>query len=180
MLRSGGKPGDILFVSGTPGDSTAGLSLEKGELAGTPAEIDAYLRHRFLFPTPRVELGQQLREYASACIDVSDGLFGDADKLASASACGVALNYEQLPISAQLKSAVGDTRARECALNGGEDYELCFAVPQANIDRMIRELPPAQWGYSPIGVLRSGEGTVVMRDGIVMDFSHSGWDHFGA
>jgi len=180
MLRSGAKPGDILFVSGTPGDAAAGLALEKGQLPGTPAEADAYLRHRFLFPTPRVELGQHLRQYASACIDVSDGLLGDASKLADASACGITLNYEQLPISTQLTSAVGDTRARELALTGGDDYELCFAVPQANIDRLNRDLPAAQWGYGPIGVLRDGQGAVVTRGGIVMDFSHSGFDHFGS
>jgi thiamine-monophosphate kinase len=179
MLRSGGQPGDVLFVSGTPGDAAAGLALEQGQLAGATPEAAGYLRQRFLFPTPRVALGQKLRAHASACIDVSDGLLGDAGKLAEASRCGLAIDLERLPVSAHLVSATGDTRARELALTGGDDYELCFAVPPANVARLTRELPPAQWGYGPIGVLRAEPGTVVMRAGTVMDFSHSGFDHFG-
>src|SRR5262249_51525966 len=76
MLRGGGKPGDVLFVSGTPGDAAAGLALEQGRLSAG-SEAAKRLRERFLFPTPRVALGERLRKFASACIDVSDGLLGD-------------------------------------------------------------------------------------------------------
>jgi thiamine-monophosphate kinase len=178
MLRSGGKPGDVLFLSGTPGDAGAGLELERGNIGEATPAAAYYLRQRFLFPTPRVELGQKLREHANACIDVSDGLLGDAGKLAAASGCGVVLNYEQIPISAHLLSTCGDTRARELALTAGDDYELCFSVPVDKVARMTKELPPAQWGYRPIGVLRAEPGPVVMSNGTVMDFSHSGFDHF--
>jgi thiamine-monophosphate kinase len=178
MLRSGGRPGHVLFVSGSPGDAAAGLALEQGQLTAATPEAGAYLRHRFLFPTARVELGQRLRPYAGACIDISDGLLGDAAKLADASRCGIAIAYEQLPISSQLASSAGDARAHELALTGGDDYELCFAVPPENLERMTRDLPPAQWNYSAIGVLRDAPGTVVTRGGTVMDFSHSGFDHF--
>lgn len=178
MLRSGGRPGDVLFVSGTPGDAAAGLVLEKGQLGDVSRDAAAWLRGRFLYPTPRVELGIKLREYASACIDVSDGLLGDAGKLAEASCCGVAIEYEELPVSAQLTSAVGDARAREFALTGGDDYELCFAVRPENVPRLTRELPPTQWNYRRIGVLREEPGSVVLRGGTVMDFSHYGFDHF--
>jgi thiamine-monophosphate kinase len=185
MLRSGGRPGDVVFVSGSPGDSTGGLAFELGKLtvdapAGITEDVAAYLRHRFHFPTPRVELGQQLRSHARACIDVSDGLLGDADKLAQASRCGVSLAWEQLPVSTQLVAAVGEARAREMALTGGEDYELCFAVAPENVSRMTQELPPSLWGYTAIGVLEEAPGAVVKRGGTVMEFSHSGWDHFSA
>jgi thiamine-monophosphate kinase len=73
---------------------------------------------------------------------------------------------------------VGDTRARELALSGGEDYELCFTVPATNVERLTRALPPDRWGYSAIGVLNEAPGAFVSRSGTVMDFSHSGWDHF--
>ena len=183
MLRSGGKPGDIVFVSGTPGDSTAGLAFELGKFevnakAGVTEDTAAYLKRRFHFPTPRVELGQRLREWASACIDVSDGLLGDAGKLAKASGCGVSLAWEQLPASTQLVAVAGETQAREMVLTGGEDYELCFAVPPQNVEHMRRELSPAVWGYTAIGVLGDVPGAVVTRGGTVMDFSHSGFDHF--
>jgi thiamine-monophosphate kinase len=185
MLRSGGKAGDVVFVSGTPGDSTGGLAFELGKFsvnppAGVTEEVAAYLKQRFHFPAPRVELGLRLREFASACIDVSDGLLGDAGKLAEASGCGVSLAWEQLPASSQLVAVAGETRAREMVLTGGEDYELCFTVAPRNVERMMRELPAGEWGYTAIGVLDERPGAVVTRGGTVMDFSHSGFDHFAA
>jgi thiamine-monophosphate kinase len=177
LTRAGGRAGDALFVSGTPGDAGAGLALEQGRLTAT-AEATAYLRRRFLLPTPRVTLGQRLRAHASACIDVSDGLLGDAGKLASASAVGVEIVIEQLPVSALLLSAVGEAQARELALSAGDDYELCFAVRPENLARLESELPPQQWGYTRIGVLREAAGAAVMREGAVIEFSHSGYQHF--
>ena len=180
MLRSGGRPGHLLFVSGTPGDAAAGLAIELQQLAAGNAEAGAWLRQRFMFPTPRVELGKNLRAYASACIDVSDGLLGDAGRLAEASGCGVVIAHERLPVSPQLVACAGDERARELTLTGGEAYELCFAVAPENVERMTRDVPPTQWGYTQIGELVAPPGARVMRSGTVMDFSHSGWDHFGS
>src|SRR6201999_3399331 len=131
LTRSGGQPGDAVFVSGTPGDSAAGLMLEQSRLALPEGAHRRWLLERFRYPTPRVSLGIALRGLASACIDVSDGLLGDCGRLAHASGCGVQLDYEALPVSAALRAAVGEERARELALTGGEDYELCFSVPEA-------------------------------------------------
>jgi thiamine-monophosphate kinase len=178
LRRAGARPGDALFVSGTPGDAAAGLALEQGQLSAPP-EARSYLRERFLWPAPRVALGERLRDYASACIDVSDGLLGDAGKLASASHAGAVLAFEQLPLSEPLLAVLGDARARELALTGGDDYELCFAVPPHNLTRLLGELPPQRWGYTRIGTLRADGGIVVVRDGTVMEFSHSGYQHFG-
>jgi thiamine-monophosphate kinase len=178
LLRSGARPGDLVFVSGSPGDAAAGLAVEQGALKASP-EGTAYLRKRFLFPTPRMALGKSLRGFASACIDVSDGLLGDVGKLAQASGCGVELDYERLPVSEPLVEALGDARAREMALTGGDDYELCFTVSPANVGRLRQELPPERWGYSPIGIVREAAGAVVLKDGNVMEFAHSGYDHFG-
>lgn len=177
LLRSGGRAGDAVFVSGTPGDAGAGLGLEQGRLSAA-AEAAAYLRERFLYPAPRVALGECLRGHASACIDVSDGLLGDAAKLAHASGCGVEIAYEELPVSEPLVRTVGEARARELALTGGDDYELCFSVRPAQVARLLRELPPQRWGYTRIGTLRETPGAEVIRDGAVMSFSHSGYDHF--
>jgi thiamine-monophosphate kinase len=179
LLRSGAKPGDVLFVSGTPGDAAAGLALEQGRLAA-PDGVATYLRNRFLFPSPRVALGECLRSYATACIDVSDGLLGDAGKLAHASGCGVEIAYADVPLSEPLVSAVGEERARVLALTGGDDYELCFSVRAENVCKLRQELPPQRWGYRCIGVLRDTPGAVVTSGGNVMEFSHSGYDHFAS
>jgi len=177
LTRGGGRPGDVLFVSGTPGDAGAGLALEQGRLEAPP-EARAYLRERFLLPTPRMALGQRLREHASACIDVSDGLLADAGKLAAASHTGAELVFGDVPVSEPLLAALGEERARELALTAGDDYELCFAVPADNVARLHAELPPQQWRYARIGVLRAAAGAVVVRGGTVMEFSHCGYEHF--
>lgn len=179
LLRSGGSAGDVLFVSGTPGDAAAGLALEQGRLRVDSEPAAGYLRDRFRFPEPRLALGERLREFASACIDVSDGLLGDAGKLAAASGCGARLELSALPVSDALLRAVGASRARELALTGGDDYELCFAVPQSRVAALQQTLPPREWGYARIGVLREGQGVQVYDADAVIDISHSGFDHFG-
>ena len=177
LLRSGGQPGDVVFVSGTPGDAAAGLAIEQGTLAADSG-MATYLRERFLYPAPRLALGECLRRYASACIDVSDGLLGDASKLARASGCGVEISYRDVRLSEALLGAVGEDRARQLALTGGDDYELCFSVRPAHVARLLAELPPERWGYTRIGALREKPGAEVLRDGVVMSLSHSGYDHF--
>jgi thiamine-monophosphate kinase len=178
LKRSGGRAGDALFVSGTPGDAAAGLAIEQGTLS-VGAEGRDYLRARFALPSPRVALGERLRGLASACIDISDGLLGDAGKLAAASGTGVEISFDAVPVSEQLVTAVGAERARELALSGGDDYELCFAVAAGKVAALTQQLPPEVWGYARIGELRAASGAVVVRDGSVMQFSHSGYQHFG-
>ena len=177
LLRSGGRPGDKVFVSGTPGDAAAGLAIEQSKLQAS-SEAESYLRKRFLYPSPRLALGDCLRGYATACIDVSDGLLGDAGKLAHASGCGVELVFDDVPVSEELISAVGTERARELALTGGDDYELCFTVRPSEVGRLQHNLPPERWGYCCIGTLVEASGSVVTRGGSVIELSHSGYDHF--
>ncbi|MGC8518879.1 MAG: thiamine-phosphate kinase [Steroidobacteraceae bacterium] len=177
LRRSGAAPGDALFVSGTPGDAAAGLALEQGRLAAEVAGES--LRERFLFPEPRVALGTRLRGYASACIDVSDGLLADALKLARASGCGVELEALRLPLSAPLR-ALGPERARSFALTGGDDYELCFTVPPPQLERLEADLPSAQWGYTRIGTVGLEAGARVRDENGVQSVAAPGYDHFAA
>ena len=179
LTRSGGQPGDAVFVSGTPGDSAAGLMLEQSRLILPEGAHRQWLLERFRYPTPRVSLGLALRGLASACIDVSDGLLGDCARLAEASGCGVSLDYTSLPLSDALRAAVGEERAGEVALTGGEDYELCFSVPAAKLEEFTARCPAAQFGWSRIGALRAERGAIVQRGASVMQVSHRGFDHFG-
>ena len=110
---------------------------------------------------------------------MSDGLLGDAGKLAQASDCGAEIAIEDLPVSELLvgASVIG---ARELALTGGDDYELCFTVAHSEVDKLQHNLPPQRWGYRCIGTLREVRDTVVTSAGNVIEFSHSGFDHFAS
>jgi thiamine-monophosphate kinase len=183
LRRSGAQPGDLLCVTGTPGDASAGLDIARSHATPRDAAERALL-DRFLFPTPRITAGLRLRDFASACIDVSDGLAGDAGKLAAASRCGVVLDVAALPLSDALRGVCGSAVGRRHALTGGDDYELCFALPPACL-AALRALWPQRAGadeqpvWSVIGSMRATPG-IELRDGdSVIQVSHSGFDHFG-
>ncbi len=172
LRRSGAQPGDLVFVSGTPGDAAAGLPL-----ADRPAP-PAALRARFEYPTPRVTLGRALAGIASACIDVSDGLAGDLGKLGAASGCAIEIEPALLPLSDALRALHALPRAQELALTGGDDYELAFTVPAAAAD-LAEIARAAQTRITRIGRVVPGAG-VWRRDGaLVTQVAHRGFDHFG-
>src|SRR5207244_419046 len=83
-----------------------------------------------------------------------EGLLGDAGKRADASRAGVEICFGAVPVSETLLRTLGEERARELALTGGDDYELCFTVPAEKLPALLSELPPQSWGYSRIGALR--------------------------
>jgi len=178
LERKGGQPGDAIFVSGSPGDAAAGLALEQNRLHVPDPMSAQILRDRFLFPTPRCEVGISLRGLASACIDVSDGLGGDLEKLCAASGCGAEVDAAALPVSDSLCGAVGRELAREYALTGGDDYELLFTVPLARLGAMTIAIAHGLGPVTRIGSLVSGNGVRVFTRGGVMQFSGAGFDHF--
>jgi len=178
LERRGGQAGDAVFVTGSPGDAAAGLALEQNRLHVADAMSAQILRDRFLFPTPRCEVGVGLRGLASACIDVSDGLGGDLEKLCLASGCGAQIDAAALPVSDALVSAVGRELAREYALTGGDDYELLFTVPLARLGAMTHAMALGLGPVTRIGSLVSGNGVRVFTRGGVMQFSGAGFDHF--
>jgi thiamine-monophosphate kinase len=180
LERKGGQAGDAVYVSGSPGDAAAGLALEQSRLHVTDPMSAQILRDRFLFPTPRCDIGVALRGLASACIDVSDGLGGDLEKLCAASGCGAEVDAAALPISESLLAAVGRELAREYALTGGDDYELLFTVPLARLGAMTNAVARGLGPVTRIGSLVAGKGVRVFARGGVMQFSGSGFDHFAS
>jgi thiamine-monophosphate kinase len=132
ILRSGGQPSDDIYVSEYLGDAAGGLVL----LGQGPVEKQAPLLERYTRPIPRVELGIALRSIASAAIDISDGFAADLKHLCQASHCGALITLEDLPISSVLIKTFGLEMAREKAVQGGDDYELCFTCSPKNREKV--------------------------------------------
>jgi thiamine-monophosphate kinase len=173
LRRDGAQAGDLLYVSGTPGDAALGLTLQQ-----TATGADAiWLRGRHEYPTARVALGQALRGVASACIDVSDGLYTDAGRLLQASGCGATIDVGRLPLSPALSRVAGEDGWR-AVLAGGEDYELCFTVPRTQLARLDGAVAATGQPVTCIGELTAGGGiTLHSKDGVI-GFSSAGFDHF--
>ncbi len=167
LRRSGACAGDEIWVSGTLGDAALGRL----------PEASAALRARFDYPTPRVALGIALRGLASSCIDLSDGLLADLPRLAQASGCGVVLDVDRLPLSPALQASAADLSWQR-ALQGGEDYELCFTVPPENAVRLSDLAAQLAVPLSCCGRLRPATGLELRVAGGVIQFSHSPFDHF--
>lgn len=157
VTRAGACADDGIWVTGTPGDAVAGRCLLE-TAAAVPAAVRETLVRRFLYPEPRVREGLALGALATAMLDVSDGLHDDVDKLMNASGMGAELDAGLLPLSAELKAAAAD-RAIEYALTGGDDYELCFTVPEQATARL--QQMAAEWAVPVTRI-----GTVVCERGV--------------
>lgn len=179
LKRSGAKPGDWIYVTGTPGDSAAGLAILQNRLQVAETKDAEYLLKRHLRPTPRILIGQALRDLASAAIDLSDGLISDLGHIVTASGCGARIEVDALPYSDALSRHVAPDQALRWALSGGEDYELCFTVPEIN--RGALDVAIGQLGvpFTCIGQMSADvEGMNFVRDGNPVTFDWKGYDHF--
>lgn len=174
LRRDGAQPGDVLFVSGWPGEAAAGLAALRAGVAQGAG--DALVR-RYRYAEPRLVLGRALRGQASAAMDVSDGLYGDLQKLCKASGTGARLDLEQLPVSAELARRHAQADCERFVLFGGDDYELLFTVPAAAAADVA-----AEWsGGLPlhrIGVMEAGATVRCMRNGRPEAVTGGGYDHF--
>ncbi|EBU3309310.1 thiamine-phosphate kinase [Salmonella enterica] len=179
LKRAGAKPGDWIYITGTPGDSAAGLAVLQNRLL-VSEETDAhYFIKRHLRPTPRILHGQALRDIASAAIDISDGLISDLGHIVKASGCGAKVDVDALPKSAAMMRHVDAGQALRWTLSGGEDYELCFTVPELN--RGALDVAIGQLGvpFTCIGQMSADvEGLSFVRDGMPVTFDWKGYDHF--
>ena len=174
LLRSGARPGDEIWVSGTLGEAALGLRILRG-LAVTEEQA-LPLVDRYRTPRPRLALGRALRGLAHAAIDVSDGLLADLGHILETSQVGAQLEVERLPISAVARS-VPD--ALNAALTGGDDYELLFTAPPEAAAR-VAALATAEVPLTRIGVVTAAPGVVVLdRDGRPLSTApRGGWQHF--
>ena len=164
LLREGARVGDAVYVSGPLGDAAGALAFLNGEWRPHP-EAAEYLVERFYRPRARVELGLELLGVASAAIDISDGLLADAGHIAAASGVAFELQTAQLPISPALNGLDDKEKILRLALSGGDDYELCFTLPEG---------VAAPAGCTCIGKVVAGNGINIDRD---MGYA-TGYQHF--
>ncbi|HSB08027.1 MAG TPA: thiamine-phosphate kinase [Blastocatellia bacterium] len=185
VTRSGAKPGDIIYVSGSLGASALGLRLlQDGVRIESTAADDlrrqALMKH--LSPEPQSRLGRAIGEatLATAMIDISDGLSTDSSHILEESRCGAIIHAGAVPIAESVRdltSGSNEFGALNLALNSGEEYELLFtATPEwaAQIEELSRDLSVA---ISAIGEIVEGEGLRLERAGALEKIAPSGYEH---
>jgi len=177
ITRSGARPGDLLFVTGTLGDSAAGLELLQRK-AAAKGSVNRKLTEKHLRPVPRVTEGRKLAVagIASSMIDVSDGLSSDLRHICEQSGVGAEVFIERIPLSKELRSVKGLKQPPvQYALSGGEDYELLFTAHPAN----TRKLDSLKIAATEIGIITGG-GSVLLKDDRGRDrmLAATGYDHF--
>jgi thiamine-monophosphate kinase len=187
IYRHGARPGDSIFVTGSPGESAAGLALLTAELAGgfdPGADRAAFeaLKARHLDPEPRLNAGRALARAraATALIDVSDGLLADLGHVLARSGCGARVEAARVPVSPALAAAGArlglDPLA--LALAGGEDYELLFTAPPGAAPEALSRLLGV--AVSRIGAITPGPDRARVVDAAEKEVPilPSGFDHF--
>ncbi|QNK74298.1 thiamine-phosphate kinase [Variovorax sp. PAMC28562] len=185
LLRSGAKPGDDIWVSGTLGDARLALEAFRGTLA-LSAEVFEQARRRMEQPTPRVALGIALRGIASSAVDVSDGLIGDLGHILASSRVGATLDADAAAaLVAANKHAPGSADLfaievlRTCALSGGDDYELVFTAPSFARDAVLQAGVVAATPVTRIGRIEAEPGLrVVDARGAPVAQHFTSFDHF--
>ena len=153
LTRSGARPGDGVYVSGTIGD--AGFCFWKLSNGLEPSNQELKRLNR---PTPRLELGMALKSLASACIDLSDGLEQDLSHILKASSVGAIIEVEKIPISEAIHVHIKGTNDWSIALCGGDDYELCFTISEGNKEVLKKVSESCNVDITRIGVVTESLG----------------------
>ncbi len=177
LLRSGARPGDDLWVSGTLGDARLALEVFRGRVALPGADFES-VRRAMELPQPRVALGRALRGLASSAIDLSDGLVGDLGHVLARSGVAAQVDLHRLPRSVVL-AAQPAALQQECLLAGGDDYELLFTAPPAAHDAVLAAGRGCGVAVTRCGRIAAGSGlTVLDADGRALPAAWQGFDHF--
>ena len=179
LLRSGARPGDDLWVSGTLGDARLALEAFRGR-AALDAEGCALARSAMERPLPRVALGQALRGVASSAIDLSDGLVGDLGHILSQSRVGAVVEVAALPCGPLLRGQPPALRAR-CLLAGGDDYELLFTAAPSSREAVRLAARSGGVDVARVGSIDDTRQLRVLDEsGQPVDLAaFRGFDHFG-
>lgn len=185
LLRSGAKPGDRIFVTGTLGASAAGFYVLENYQKDYPQKF-AHLVHSHLDPVARIEAGMAIAksDYATSMIDISDGLAGDLKHICDDSNVGAEIVEKNIPLPEAIDE-LADTISKskvDLALHGGEDYELLFTMqsntPSSLIEKIAAE---AKVKITEVGrIISKEEGyNIITAENQQLPLHPKGWDHFG-
>lgn len=180
LRRSGARPGDDLYVTGTIGDAALGLLAAQGRLDAAVEDVD-WLAGRYRLPCPRNAVGPRLRGLATAALDVSDGLMADLGHLCAASGVGATVETALVPLSPVVdRLLTADPSRLEAVLTGGDDYEILFAAPPGKAADIARAATETGTSITRIGwVVEGGEGvSAVDRQGRPVALKQLGFRHF--
>ncbi len=173
-LRNGARPGDVIYVTGTLGDAALGLFASRFGSSLEQQEI-AHLQQCLEFPNPRVAAGQVIARHATASIDLSDGLIADLSHILNASGVGASIELSRIPLSSSYQKLLADI-GWHGALAHGDDYELCFTVPEPLPATVLDEVGIP---LHCIGRIHEGEGlAIVQPDGQLYPIESVGYSHF--
>ena len=178
--RAGARVGDLVFVTGSIGDGWLGLQAAQGKLSLEPDRIAALIE-QFRAPTPRVAFAGPIREFASAAIDVSDGLIADLGHLAEASGARIEIDLEVTPRSAAGQAwydeRVDEQAALESLVTGGDDYEIAFTARPGEEAALRREAERRHLRLTRIGRVTAGQGIVARFGGEPVPIARPGFTH---
>lgn len=179
LLRSGAKPGDLIYVTGSLGDAALALAALRGSRRFVAEDL-VRLRERLERPAPRVAEGVALRDIASSAIDVSDGLLADLGHILEASGVGARVRLEAVPLSPTYRAHLADV-GWDYALGGGDDYELCFTVPPLERETLDVLASEMRFPLTMIGEI-TAERRLDVYDaaGRIYRVPRHGYDHFSA
>ncbi len=180
VRRAGARAGDRVFVTGTIGDAALGLALRGGKTWPLTEAQRQHLMTRYLMPQPRNAVAEAVRTHATAAIDISDGLAGDLAKLCRVSGVAATVEADRVPLSDAARAVVtAEASIMETALSGGDDYEICCAVPPDRVDGFREAAQAAKVAVTDIGEIAAGEGATFSRsDGTPVVFRQASFSHF--
>ena len=174
VTRRLAKPGDLIVVSGELGNAGLGLALKQGRV-DLPPDLQARCLQALNRPRPRLELVPFLREFASAAIDISDGLQGDLAHVLKASRCGATISRDSIPVNPW----IAQQKTYQYALGAGDDYEICCSLParyEREIKNWNREHPACR--LTVIGEITES-GYFLRQDESLIDLGNAqGYQHF--